>query len=54
MTTSAHFAASAGVRHLMPAASTFWRVAEPAFSATATSGTPLSLRLLAWPKPWLP
>ena len=40
MTTSAHFAASAGVMTLKPAASAFCAEAEPDASATRTSLTP--------------
>jgi hypothetical protein len=54
MTTSAHFAASAGVSTLSPAASAFCAEAEPGRSATTTSLTPLSRRLLACALPWLP
>ena len=39
---------------LMPAASAFCAEAEPGRSATTTSLTPLSRRLLAWALPWLP
>ena len=48
MVTSAHLAASAGVITLSPAPSALGALAEPGRSATTTSETPLSRRLLAW------
>ena len=54
MTTSAHFAQSAGSITFSPAASAFATPAEPGRRPTATSLTPLSFRLLAWAWPWLP
>ena len=54
MTTSAQAAASSAAMTRKPAASALAADAEPGRSATTTSGTPLSFRLLEWPKPWLP
>jgi hypothetical protein len=54
MTISAHFAASELVSTLKPAFSAFCAEGEPGRSATTTSLTPLSRRLLAWAWPWLP
>ena len=54
MSTSAQAAASATDITGNPSASTFFAVAEPGFSATATCATPESCRLSAWARPWLP
>ena len=40
--------------HLASITSAFAAEGEPGRRATATSGTPLSLRFRAWAKPWLP
>jgi hypothetical protein len=54
ITTSAHFAASAGALTVKPAPSAFLALPEPGRSATITSATPESRRFMAWAWPWLP
>ena len=54
ITTSAHFAQSAGSITFRPAVSAFATPPDLGRSPTAMSFTPLSFRLLAWAWPWLP